>query len=323
MARTPNDSVSLSEIAKLYYEDGLTQEEIARRVGLSRPLISRKLVEARKLGVVKIFINSEVDHIVEMERRIRSAFSLKGLKIEPVPGDDPKLGARLAAKCAASYFAGFIGEGDRVATAWGRALNTVADCFPQLDCSVDLVMQCVGNIDNINSSIGMDGMITKLSRRLNAREAFTFSWPIVVSSPIIANTILFDERVRALLESAKSCNKLMASLSFADRKDCLYNLGYLTSRDIDGLEAAGAVGNICHRFYDREGRSVAPEVDSRIIGISLEDIRRMDCVMACVAGPDKSLPLYYALKNQFIDVLVLDSFNAEALVRRMDEEAAR
>lgn len=320
MPKLSSENISISEIAKLYYEDGLTQTEIARRVGLSRPIISKKLTEAKELGVVKIFINTDIDRITEMTRKIQSAFNLKGIKIEPVPGDDPKLDTRLAAKCAAGYLSGFIQEGDRVATGWGTALSVIADCFPQMNCSVDLIIQCVGNIDNVKSTSAVDGMLTKLAKKLNAREAFTFSWPVVVSNPIIANTIMYDKRVQELLACARSCNKIMVNLSFPDRRDCLYNLGYLSSQDMDQLEASGAVGNICGRFFDKDGNVCATGIDERIIGVTLEDIRKTECVMACVAGTNKSLPLYYALKAGLIQILVLDSFNAEELLKVMEEK---
>lgn len=72
------DQRLLQAIAKLYYEEGRTQSEIATQFSISRPKVSRKLAEARERGIVKIFIDDAIDDISEMEQQLLTAFHLKG-----------------------------------------------------------------------------------------------------------------------------------------------------------------------------------------------------------------------------------------------------
>ena len=46
----------LTYVARCYYEQARTQNEIASELGVSRPLVSRMLREARRLGIVEIRI---------------------------------------------------------------------------------------------------------------------------------------------------------------------------------------------------------------------------------------------------------------------------
>ena len=48
----------LVNVARLYYEDELSQQEIAVRLGKSRPTVSRMLKAARSQGIVTIDIRA-------------------------------------------------------------------------------------------------------------------------------------------------------------------------------------------------------------------------------------------------------------------------
>ena len=48
-------------VARLYYEQNMTQNEIAKELGISRPLVSILLTEARACGIVTITINQGED----------------------------------------------------------------------------------------------------------------------------------------------------------------------------------------------------------------------------------------------------------------------
>ncbi len=66
------------KIAKLYYESGLTQDEISRNLRLSRPKVSRLMQEAIKMGVVKISILQEPGSYADLERQLEQKYNLTG-----------------------------------------------------------------------------------------------------------------------------------------------------------------------------------------------------------------------------------------------------
>lgn len=79
------------------------------------------------------------------------------------------------------------------------------------------------------------------------------------------------------------------------------------------LHDAGAVGEISFRFYDRDGKPVETPLNERVIGISLEDLRKADRVMALAGGESKTEAIAGALRMGIIDVLVTDKFTAARL----------
>lgn len=310
----------LIDIAKLYYEQGLTQAEIAQRYDVSRTIVSRKLAEARESGIVKIFIDSEEDTINDLERRFLAAFPLNGLRIASVPDDNTDLAVRLTAKLGAEYLSGFLQEGDRLGVSWGWTLYEMSSAMEPQNFSADMVCQLTGSVDNAMVRGFANEIIGNLSRKLNAKEAYTFPCPVIVDSPIISDTLRHDFKIRRVLESGAQCNKLLVNIALPDTESCLYQAGYVTDADIDRLIANHAVGSICCRFFDENGNPCDESTGSRTLGITIEDLRRADCIMACLTGIKKARAIYCALKAGLINVLVIDSITAAEVMRIADAE---
>ena len=71
-----NDNL-LEYVAELYYERGLSQQEIGSIINASRPTVSRLIDEAKKQGVVKIVIETSVSKNNKLSGRLRKAFHLR------------------------------------------------------------------------------------------------------------------------------------------------------------------------------------------------------------------------------------------------------
>ncbi len=124
-----NDRSSLVEISRLYYEQGLTQTEIAEMLGQSRPIISRKLSEARELGIVKIYISdAEREHRGDGAAPARRA-GTEGSEGRFGPERERGTAVEITARLGAQYLSTFIECGDRIGMAWGWTLNMMAGFF--------------------------------------------------------------------------------------------------------------------------------------------------------------------------------------------------
>ncbi len=308
------DQRLLQAIAKLYYEEGRTQSEIATQFSISRPKVSRKLAEARERGIVKIFIDDAIDDISEMEQQLLTAFHLKGARVASVPEDDVELAIQLTARLGAQFLPTFLDPGDHIGVNWGWTLFELSKEFPAFslpDCSL---VQLSGAVDNANCRSFAHEIISNLSQKLGAESAFCLPCPALVESPIILDILLHDAKVRSLLERVEDCNKLFVNIATPDEDSCLYQAGYLNDENIARLKDVEAVGSICSRFFDKNGNICDPELDKRTVGISLDAIKNAECVLACIVGRQKARAVYYALKAGWIDVLVTDSLTAERVI---------
>lgn len=309
----------LVEISKEYYENGKTQAEIAKRFNMSRPMVSRKLAEAREIGIVKIFVDSSFDSMTALERKLFSRFNLKGLCIASVPENDEALAVQLTARAGARYLSKFIEPGDKIGVGWGWTLYETSSYLQQLPVGTSLVCQVTGSVDNAMTRGYANEIVNNFYQKLSAREAYSLPCPVMVSDPHIAETLLNDPKINKVLSLGRECNKLFVNIALPDRKSCLYQAGYVDDSDLGHLREHQAVGSICCRFFDKEGNVCDEELNQRTLGISIEEIKKADCVMACITGKVKAEAVYYALKANLINVLVIDSITAQAILD-LDEE---
>lgn len=317
------DKSLLMEISRLYYEQGFTQSEISKRFGVSRTMISRKLAEARETGIVKIFIDSSEEDMTELEHKLFSSFNLKGVCVVSVPEDDETLAVKLTAREGAQYLSKFLRQGDRVGVGWGWTLYEMTTFLPQLTFSIGLVCQLTGSVDNAMTRGYANEIVSNLSRRTNAKEAYTFPCPVLVDNAIIADTLRHDLKVRKVLESGRKCNKLLVNIALPERNSCLYHAGYINDKDLVHLSNNDAIGSICCRFFNKHGTVCDKAIDDRTMGISIDDIRSAECVMACITGKRKAKAVYYALKANMIDILVIDSIIACELLYIVDSQSTK
>ncbi|MGY5190548.1 UNVERIFIED_CONTAM: helix-turn-helix domain-containing protein, partial [Bacillus amyloliquefaciens DSM 7 = ATCC 23350] len=69
-----------------YYTDGWTQQEIAKKLNVSRPVISKILQKAKDVGIVEVYIKDESIHTVELEKQLETTFQLTEAVVVPSVG---------------------------------------------------------------------------------------------------------------------------------------------------------------------------------------------------------------------------------------------
>ena len=114
------------KIAKMYYQQGLTQTEIAKRLRLSRPTISRMMQEALQQGIVRIEIADIPGDQSELTQELQSKYDLFEVIVVDVncpmtyEGVSDVLGI-----AAADYFQRVVKDGDVIGLTWGSALASM------------------------------------------------------------------------------------------------------------------------------------------------------------------------------------------------------
>jgi DNA-binding transcriptional regulator LsrR (DeoR family) len=84
------------------------------------------------------------------------------------------------------------------------------------------------------------------------------------------------------------------------------------------LEAEGAVGDLCGRFFDAQGQQCL--IEPGVIGVSLEQLRALDHVVAVAAGADKAAAILGALRGGYLNVLVTDTTAAQAILEQFEAD---
>ncbi|MFM2355939.1 MAG: hypothetical protein RLZZ528_1675, partial [Pseudomonadota bacterium] len=136
----------------------------------------------------------------------------------------------------------------------------------------------------------------------------------ITSSREAKLVMLADPVVRGTMDLFDRLSLAVVGIGAVEPSELLARSGNIFSRqEMALLHEAGAVGEVSFRFYDKDGKSVDTPLNERVIGITMDQLRKANRVMALAGGASKTEAIAGALRLGFIDILVTDKFTAARL----------
>ena len=299
-------------VSWLYYQEGMTQHDIAQTMGISRATVITYLNEARERGIVNIAIEPGRLASLTVAQSLKSHFNLRDCLVIPNGVDDQALGDRLGA-AGAMALRKFLKSGDTLAVAGGRTVMAVGDSLKIAGLQDVTVVQAIGGAIARNPASPSQCASTFASA-LNAT-CVNLSAPAVASTvearAIMAAEPLVAEQLGILMQA----NKALFGIASLRPNASLYSEGVFEAAELQSYIDGDAVGVLAARFIDAWGQPVAGALDDRVIGLSLEELLRVE-VRICVAGGfDKVPAILAALRRGYANVLVTDAATARGVLR--------
>lgn len=304
-------------IAKLYYELGWGQIDIAEHEGISKSTVSRMLQKAFDMGYIKVTIDYPVQTIESLNEELKSKFSLKEVFVTPVIVENEKLIMNDTCKALADRLENYLGDEMIVGVSWGRTMSCLADHLQPMKIKKIKVVQLNGAISQRMSATGASKIVDSLAKAGNG-DGFILPVPVLVDSEEIANTMKRDSYIKSILDLAEAAPVHIFSIGSIAKDSILYQEGFFTDEEYKYMLDRGAVGDICSRYFDIEGKLISREQDKRTMGISPQILKTKPCKIAIVTGRKKVPALLGALRGQFIDILYTDELTAKELLKLAD-----
>lgn len=313
----PSEKEVLAEVASMYYLQDMIQSDIAHRLGISRPKVSRLLKEARDQGVVKITIDYPWKTDPEIEHELMQRFNLRSVNVlvsQNRPYDEILRGL---GHLAARYLESILKPNDVLDISWGTAVyQTAIALHPERQLSIKVV-QMIGAVGTPNPLIDGPDLARYLAN-LYGGEYYYLHAPLVVKDAELRNALMQEDKVRETLTLAKSANIALVGIgSMSPEVSSMVRAGYLDAESAENLQVSGIVGDICARQYDAYGYVVEKELNNRIIGIDLQELHEIDQVIGVAGGQAKAKTILGALRGGHVNVLITDD-SAALKVLAMD-----
>lgn len=299
------------KIAKLYYEQNYTQNDIANMFNISRQTVGRILNAAQKKGIVQIkVIDENKEYYQYLENFLKDRFNLKEVIIKPVYDPDPASIRRALGEAGGNFLLNKLEEGQTLGVSWGRTLLEVVKAIKPLSKKVDVV-QLNGALEQVYLEFNSNELASIIAEKLQGNHYYLHA-PGIVDSVKIRDSLLEDRSIKFSLDKARSAD--IAALGIGSIKDSpLYSLSCIREKDIKEIEEKGGVGDLCLRIIEREGNPVETALDKRIIGLTLDDLKNIDCVVGIAGGEKKVDVILATLKGHYLDVLITDSITADKI----------
>jgi len=306
----------LTKVSKLYYEEGLNQDEIMTRLQLSRSKVSRLLKRARDRGIVKITVVPPPGLFPDLEAELEERYHLKEAVVVEVrdPQSQPLVSRELGI-AAANYLIRTLQDNDVIGVSWGTTLSHMVAALEPRPANGVHVVQIIGGLGPPESEVHATDLCRRLAQLLQCRLTLLPA-PGIVDHVEAKEIILSDSHVRHCFELFSRITVAYVGVGAPTPDSVIMRDGsIITQEELDALLQKGAVGDIALRFFDAFGRPVLSELDERVIGISLEELRQIKRVVGVAGGPKKVEVLRGALRGGLINVLITDHVTAYQLVR--------
>ncbi len=311
---------TLVKAARLYYEEGLSQGEVARQLGLSGATVSRVLASARDQGIVEVRIHdprSPVQRVYEVEQQLADRF---GLSLALVGNAGSETGAlRSVGRLGADLFTERLGQMRRIGLSWGSTLETFVAEVPSRVVPFLTVLPLAGGNPGLDSASAGGTLVQALARRCGVEPSRLLA-PAIVESPQTKAAITSESGIRAALELAGRVDHAFVGIGSMGIRSSVTIVEdmKLTDAELAAFLAQKPVGDISGRFFDDSGIELGPPTSERVIGVTLDDLRRVPCVVGLAAGQEKARGVLGALRTGVVDVLVVDLALARAVLQRAD-----
>jgi len=319
-----DDLQLMVSVARMYYQQGLKQEEIATRMKVSRASISLILAEARRSGIVEITIRNPLEDNAELSRALCAQFGLARCVVVPTSIRETDILIDLTASRAVEIFDEEVKSGDTVGIAWGRTCHAFMSRYAARGFLQGMqVIPMIGGSNRNMERYQLNEMVRLFAEKLQATPSFIHA-PALASSREDFELYMGSSSMKAVMEKWRAINIAVVSVGAPPVSREFDGSRVLEARKKSAAPEGLPIGDICARYFDVQGRFVEDELSGRIIGIPVESLRRIPKILCVVGGLEKAYSLLGALKTGLITILVTDEKTAAAVLdARREEESGQ
>ena len=314
MAARSDELRLIARVARMYHLDDIKQSEIAKRLRISQAGVSRLLKRARDEGVVRISVEAPSGTFPELEERLRLRFGLTEMVIaECVEDREEQILARIG-EAAAQYLEMTFQPGEVIGiSSWSESLLRMVDNLEPGRHNAARVVQILGGMGNPAVQAHATTLTTRLAR-LTGATPMLLATQGVAGSVSARDALVADPYVASTMAEFGALTMALIGIGAVEPSKLLADSGNIfTDAELGELTGLHAAGDICLHFFDSQGAAIRSPVEGRVIGITLEQLRRVPRVIGVAGGARKVRALLGALRGRFIDVLVTDQFTAARL----------
>lgn len=318
MAKTPeNETARLDDAARagwLYYVAGNTQDEIARKLGVSRQTAQRLVSLAMSERLIKVRLDHPIARCMELAAALKQRYDL--IFSEVAPSDPASSSTSLGiAQLAAAEMERWLRRPDPVVIGigTGRTMRAVADQMPRMDCRQHKLVALVGT-GKADGSASFYDVIIRLSDTVRALH-FPMPLPVVARSTQEREQLLSLPSVRAVLDLVEQADVSFVGVGSLGENSPILMDGFITPEESESLRRAGAVGEIVSWAFDASGQLLKCDHNDRVVvGPLRRPTKRL--MIGVAMGVARRSALRAALLGRLISGLVTDEATAEHLLKR-------
>ncbi len=304
----------LAKVASMYYEQEMTQHHIADLLELSRVKIYRLLKEAREAQIVRILIDWPIKRSAELEERLVGQFGLERALVLRTHVNDAAQRLRQIGQLAARYLEEILVDDSTLSICFGSTTYEVIDAI-RSDYQANIkVVQATGSLPHALKEYDSSALTRQLAQKLGG-EALYLSSPLLADNAEAAAVIRNQEIVGRTLEQVRQVDIALVGIGDLNPTSSGFvKAGVAAASQLQAYREQGAIGDMAWQIFDSQGRLYPCELNRRIIGVTLDELRAVPQTIAVAIGISKAAAILGALQTGAINVLCTDQDTARQII---------
>lgn len=296
----------------LYYVAGNTQDEIARKLGVSRQTAQRLVAMAVSERLVKVRLDHPIGRCMDLAAALRDRFGLQMAEVAPSDPEAPDLLTGIAI-AAAAHLERLLKSPDRriVSLGTGRNLRAMVEQLPRMSCPQHVVVSRLGNMMEDGSATPYNATI-RLAERIGAPH-YPYPLPVLAHDPAELAVMRSQKAARITTDLCRRADLSLVGIGQMDMTAPLHVDGFLSPAEMDELSRAGAAGEITSWVYDDRGRIIDCAFNRRVASAPLP-VGGDQPMVAVASGQTKLPAIRAALAGRLINGLITSEATAERLL---------
>lgn len=297
--------------AWLYYMAGNTQDQIARKLNVSRQAAQRLVAAAVAEGLIKFRLDHPIKACMELAEALRAHFALD--YVEVVPGDADTDGLIGLASAAARQLEAHLASSAPTILAFstGRTLRATVGQVAPMERPQHTVVSLVGTMTRDGRASPYD-VVMRLADRTGA-VCYPLPTPVVTETRSERDLLQSQRPYQVIRALAAKAKVAFLGIGAGDARAPLLVDGFITKHELDELIGAGAVGEIAGSAFDADGRLIESELTLRTTAIPIElPLKRLTVGIA--GGHTKAAAIRAALRGRLLSGLITDEAAARIIL---------
>jgi DNA-binding transcriptional regulator LsrR (DeoR family) len=297
--------------AWLHYAAGLTQGEVAKRLGIPSLKAHRLIARANKDGLVRITIDGDIGECIALEDRMRDRYGLAFCEVCPDLDEEPLPLQTLS--LAGSRFIRLAlesGDDEAIGVGHGRTLSACVGKLPKMSVQGVKLVSLLGGLTRHFAATPFD-VIHRLAERTGA-EAYVLPLPFYANSVEDRAVFLAQRGVATIMDMGVAATLRIVGIGTMEGDASILSTGMVDPEEFRSARQAGGVGEILGNIFSLRGRVIECDLSARTLSMSAADIGRQKTV-ALAGGKSKIDAIRAVLASGVLHGIIVDERTARAL----------
>lgn len=303
----------------LHFLEGLTQSQIADRLGISQPTVNRLIKRGRQLGLVEIKIKSPIEPLVDMEEQLLALGGISRAVVVPTVSDNPQTALQAVGEAAARLLMEEIADGDTICITGGKGVSAVvAGLQPSRRFNVE-VIPATGCVQGKHYT-DVNHVSTLMADRLGGR-SYQIHAPLFADSGAERAMLINMRSVADVFKRAREAKVAIVGIgSILSDDSSYYDLHPSSSTDRAAIERSGASCELLAHLLDDQGRVCDYSLNRSLVSLTLDEFASIPTKIGVASGPNKAGPILSVLRGRHLDTLVTDEATGERILAMASEK---